>query len=374
MAESFDVIVIGGGVVGCSAAYYLAREGASVALFERDSVAGHASGFAFGGVVRAVGGHADDPFDRLFEYSEGLHVELGASLNDESGMDTGYRRNPRVSLARTEREADFYSNEYRRLAHDHSTDVRWLTHGEIAHIEPRVSADLLGGLYVGESYDVEPYRFTLALWQAAERRGGKLQNREVSSLVRSGGRVTGVRSGGDEYTAGSTIIAAGPWSGSDSGGALTSLPIAPLKGQIIRLRAPGPPILVSLSWGADYATTKQDGLVWTGSTEERVGFDDRPTPEGRDTVLQSVLQVLPYLEDAELVQQTACLRPIAPDGLPILGALPGAEGAVVATGAGRNGIQLGPAMGRSAADLALGRDPVVDLSFADPQRFTPAST
>ena len=130
---------------------------------------------------------------------------------------------------------------------------------------------------------------------------------------------------------------------------LTSLPIAPLKGQIIRLRAPGPPILVSLSWGADYATTKQDGLVWTGSTEERVGFDDRPTPEGRDTVLESVLQVLPYLEDAELVQQTACLRPIAPDGLPILGALPGAEGAVVATGAGRNGIQLGPAMGRSAA-------------------------
>ena len=155
---------------------------------------------------------------------------------------------------------------------------------------------------------------------------------------------------------------------------MTSLPIAPLKGQIIRLRAPGPPILVSLSWGADYATTKQDGLVWTGSTEERVGFDDRPTPEGRDTVLESVLQVLPYLEDAELVQQTACLRPIAPDGLPILGALPGAEGAVVATGAGRNGIQLGPAMGRSAADLALGRDPVVDLSFADPQRFTPAST
>ena len=374
MAASFDAIVVGGGVVGCSAAYYLAREGASVALFERDSVASHASGFAFGGVVKAAGGRTDDPFDRLFRYSEGLHIELGASLNDESGMDTGYRRNAHVSLARTEREADFYRNVYSRLAHDHSKDVRWLGYGEIAHIEPRLSADLIGALYVGESYNVEPYRFTNALWQAAERRGAKLHNREVSSLVRTGGRVTGVRAGGNEYTAGSTIIAAGPWSGGDSGGALTSLPIAPLKGQIIRLRAPGPPILVSLAWGADYATTKQDGLVWTGSTEERVGFDESPTSAGRDIVLQSVLQVLPYLEDAELVQQTACLRPIAPDGLPILGALPGAEGAIVATGAGRNGIQLGPAMGRSAADLALGREPVVDLSFADPRRFTPAST
>ena len=360
-------------MVGCSAAYYLAREGASVALFERDSVAGHASGFAFGGVIKALGNRADDPFDRLFDYSEGLHIELGASLNDESGMDTGYRRNPHVALARAEHEADFYRQVYRRHAGDHSRDVRWLAYGELAHIEARVSTDVLGGLYVGESYDVEPYRFTSALWQATERRGGKLFNRDVTSLVQLGGRVTGVRAGGDEFSAGSIIIAAGPWSGSESGGALTSMPIAPLKGQILRLKAPGPPILVSLSWGGDYATTKQDGLVWTGSTEERVGFNASPSPEGRDTVLQSALSVLPYLEDAQLVQHTACLRPIAPDGLPILGALPGSEGAIVATGAGRNGIQLGPAMGMSATDLALGREPAVDLGFADPNRFASAS-
>ena len=365
--------MVGGGVVGCSAAYYLAREGASVALFERDSVAGHASGFAFGGVIKALGGRADDPFDRLFDYSEGLHVELGASLNDESGMETGYRRNPHVALARTEQEADFYRQVYRRHAGNHSKDVRWLAYGELAHIEARVSTDVLGGLYVGESYDVVPHRFTAALWQAAERRGAKLFSREVSSLVRTEGRVTGVRAGAGEFSAGSTIVAAGPWSGSESGGMLTSMPIVPLKGQILRLKAPGPPILVSLSWGPNYATTKQDGLVWTGSTEERVGYDASPTSEGRDAVLESALSVLPYLEDAELVRQTACLRPIAPDGLPILGALPGAEGAIVATGAGRNGIQLGPAMGRSAADLALGREPAVDLGFADPQRFVDAS-
>ena len=365
--------MVGGGVVGCSAAYYLAREGASVALFERDSVAGHASGFAFGGVIKALGNRADDPFDRLFDYSEGLHVELGASLNDESGMETGYRRNPHVALARTEHEADFYRQIYRRHAGNHSKDVRWLAYGELAHIEARVSTDVIGGLYMGESYDVVPHRFTAALWQAAERRGAKLFSREVSSLVRTDGRVTGVRAGADEFSAGSTIVAAGPWSGSESGGMLTSMPIAPLKGQIIRLKAPGPPILVSLSWGPNYATTKQDGLVWTGSTEERVGYDASPTSEGRDAVLESALSVLPYLEDAELVRQTACLRPIAPDGLPILGALPGTEGAIVATGAGRNGIQLGPAMGRSAADLALGREPAVDLGFADPQRFIDAS-
>ena len=360
-------------MVGCSAAYYLAREGASVALFERDSVAGHASGFAFGGVIKALGGRADDPFDRLFEYSESLHIELGASLNAEAGIDTGYRRTPHVSLARTEQEADFYQEVYRRHASDHAKDVRWLAYGELAHIEARVSTDLIGGLYVGESYDVEPYRFTSALWQASERRGAKLHNRDVTTLIRTNGRVTGVRAGGEEFAAGSTIIAAGPWSGSESGGGLTSMPIAPLKGQILRLKAPGPPIMVSLSWGGDYATTKQDGLVWTGSTEERVGFNESPTPEGRDIVLRSALEVLPYLEDAELVQHTACLRPIAPDGLPILGALPGADGAIVATGAGRNGIQLGPAMGKSAADLALGKDPAVDLGFADPRRFDNAS-
>ena len=136
MTANFDVIVVGGGVVGCSAAYYLAREGASVALFERDSVAGHASGFAFGGVIKALGGRADDPLDRLFDYSEGLHIKLGASLNDESGMDTGYRRNPHVSLARTEHEADFYRQVYRRHAGDHSRDVRWLRTASLRTSKP----------------------------------------------------------------------------------------------------------------------------------------------------------------------------------------------------------------------------------------------
>ncbi len=365
MAVGADVIIIGGGVVGCSAAYYLAREGVSVALFEKDSVASHASGFAFGGVIKVLGEKTWDVCGQLSLYSERLHFELGESLEDESGVDTGYRRVPHVSLALTEAEAQSYRREYLLRADDHSIDVRWLSYGELSHIEPRISPDLDGGLYVGEAYDVEPYRFTLALWQAAERRGASLHNREVTSLNRSGDRVTGVRAGGESFDAGAVIIAAGPW----SGGALTQLPISPLKGQIVRLRAPGPPVNVSLWWNGDYATSKTDGLVWAGTTEENAGFDDSPTDEGRDAIIASVVRVLPYLENAELVRQTACLRPVTPDGLPIIGPVPCLEGVFASTGAGRNGIQLGPAMGRAAADLALGLDSHVDLGFADPARF-----
>ncbi len=355
--------------MGCSAAYYLTKQGASVALFEQDSVAGHASGFAFGGVIKVVGGGTGDAYDRLALYSERLHFDLGGNIERESGIDTGFRKMPHVSLATSEAEAKFYRAEYRRRTGNCPVDVRWLSYGELSHIEARISPEIFGGLYIGEAYDVQPASYTTAIWRAAERMGGTLHGRKVESLVRTGQRVTGVVAGGDSFGACSVIIAAGPWSGSVSGGALTGLPVTPLKGQIIRMRAPGPPIKISLSWNSDYATTKQDGLVWAGTTEERAGFDDAPTPEGRAAVMASAVGVLPYLEGSEVVRHTACLRPITPDGLPVIGPVPGAEGAFISTGAGRNGIQLGPAMGKVVAEMALGREPRLDLEFADPARF-----
>ena len=147
-----------------------------------------------------------------------------------------------------------------------------------------------------------------------------------------------------------------------------------LKGQILRLRSHGPPFRTSIGWGFNYATTKPDGLVWIGTTEENAGFDATPTVEARESILRSAVAVLPYLANAQLVQHTACLRPVAPDGLPILGQIPGKRGIVAATAAGRKGILLGPVIGRMAASLVTRGETDMDISAMSPERFIETAT
>ena len=145
----------------------------------------------------------------------------------------------------------------------------------------------------------------------------------------------------------------------------------PLKGQILRLRAPEAekPFECSVGWAGNYATTKGDGLLWAGTTEEEVGFDESPTTQARDKITASLLRMVPSLAEAQLEQHTACLRPITPDGLLSLGPVPGWEGVYLATGAGRKGILLGTAMGRIAAGLVTPGTSDIPIDAFDPARF-----
>ena len=161
----------------------------------------------------------------------------------------------------------------------------------------------------------------------------------------------------------------GPWSGEASSWLKTSIRVSPLKGQILRLLAPGPPLNCSVDWAGNYATTKPDGLLWTGTTEEHVGFDEAPNPQGLDSIMGSLLKMIPSLGQAQVVRQTACLRPLAADGKPLLGPIPDWEGAYMSTGAGRSGILLGPAMGRIIADLITRGESDIPTESFSPGRF-----
>ena len=308
----------------------------------------------------------DDPDDLLLAASSRLHEELSETLAEESGVDAEYRQRDSMLLATSEAEA---AAMRAAAAIPGANGVRWLESDEVRRVEPRIAQSVAGGLWLDGYHEVEPYKLTLALWQAAERHGARLRYGTVTGLLRTGSSVTGVTVGDERLEADAVVIAGGPWTHVASEWLGIDLPVYPLKGQIIRLQAPGAPLAAALWWGGDYADSKGDGLVWSGTTEERVGFDENPTPGGRDQVTLSLLGVLPFMEDAELVKQTACLRPVVPDGMPVIGQAPGIQGAVVATAGGRKGIMLGPAMGQAAADLAMGSQPRTDIAAFSPARF-----
>ena len=124
-----------------------------------------------------------------------------------------------------------------------------------------------------------------------------------------------------------------------------------------------------LGWAGNYATTKPDGLLWAGTTEEEVGFDESLTTDARDHIMNALLTMIPSMDEAQLVTQTACLRPVSKDELLMLGEAPGWKGVYVATGAGRKGILLGPLMAQIIVDMILGKSISVPIEPFEVERF-----
>ena len=364
-----DVVIIGGGIVGLATAYFLGKAGIKTVVVEKDSVGSHASGFAYGGLSPLGGSGVPGPVLPLSKEGMRLHRELSHSLPEETGINTEYRHRPSLSLFFTHQEVQEAKDGLPWTQEQEGYTARWLDATEVRTIEPRVSDKALGAVYIEGTADVEPYRFALALAQAAENLGATIQHGRVTGLKRERTKVEGVELEHGEIPCDKVVIAMGPWSGEASSWLDVPIEVRPLKGQILRLRAPGPPFQCSICWQGNYATTKPDGLLWAGSTEEEAGFDETPSSEGRNSIMASLLKMVPSLADAQLVQQTACLRPLSSDRLPVLGAIPVWDGAYMATGAGRQGILLGPAMGRIAADLVTQGASDIPIDAFDPGRF-----
>jgi glycine oxidase len=241
--------------------------------------------------------------------------------------------------------------------------------GEARALEQRLSPRARGALVVPDQLRVDAYLLTLALARAAERHGATIRYAEVTGLVRDGERVRGVRLRNGLMHADRVVLAGGPWTGRMAAWTGRSLPITPLRGQLLRLKAGGPAMRTCLMYGKGYLVDKGDGLVLAGTTEERAGFRVRPTRTGRASVITEVLRLAPSLRDAAVVEQTACLRPLSADLLPLLGPVPGSAGLFVAAGHGRQGILLGPISGRLTAELVLGKPPSLAIEAFDPARF-----
>ena len=374
--RSADVMIIGGGLAGAATAYFLAMEGVQSVIVERDSVAGHASGFSYAALGTfdedgMTGAHFD-----VASHGMRLHRELADTLLEETGVNVEFRERPSLSLAFDEQEAESARNPVGLDAARREWEidrqgysVTWVNPQEAREIEPRISPAALGAVYTEGTSDVNAYRLTLALTMAAEKRGSELRYGTVSGLMRDGGRVTGAILNGVQLPCERVVVAMGPYSQAASDWLGVPILMQPWKGQILRLRLPGPPIRCSVGGGDHFASTKPDGLTWVGPTFEDAGLDESTTAEARDEIMTAVAKNIPSLAEGRVELQTACLRPLSADRKLILGAVPGLDGAYVATGGGRLGLMMGPAMGWLTSDLIIKGTTSVPLNEFDPGRF-----
>ena len=380
MPASPDVVVIGAGVVGCSVAYYLARQGVDVTLLEWDAIGSGASAHATGSLSLLGAEFTPGPSFQMAIAAYAEFKELVPELESVTGMDLLYQRRPSLRLALAEDEAELIK-EMMVWQQPH-VKLHWIGPEEVRDIEPRLSPSIIGAVYEDESAQLDSYRLNLALARAAEVRGAALAYRQVTGLVSDGPRIRGVRTSSGDISCGAVVVAAGTWSRAFTPWLDFPVPVRPMKGERLLLNYPGEPLPVLISSPRrGHMISRLDGLTSVGSTGGRdydrqelfwgEEFDRQPTEAGRLELLRRAMDVLPDLERAELVQQLAGSRPLSPDGKPIIGPVPGWDGVYLATGHATKGIHLGPITGRIIADyFANGSTDVVsDMAEFLPQRF-----
>ena len=380
MTESADVVVIGAGVVGCSVAYYLAREGINVTLLEREAIGSGASAHATGSLSLLGAEFSPGASFQMARASYAEFPQLVTELEAATGMDLLYQRRPSLRLALDDEEAGLIKSLM--VWQQPHVRMRWIDEREVRAIEPRLSHNIIGAVYEDESAQLDSYRLNLALARGAELKGASILYREVTGLVASGSTVTGVKTASGDIPCGAVVAAAGTWSRAFTSWLGFPVPVRPMKGERLLLNYPGEPLPVLISSPKrGHMISRSDGFTSVGSTGGRdydqkelfwgEEFDRQPTETARLELLRRAIDVLPDLERAELVQQLAGSRPLSPDSKPIIGPVPGWEGVLLATGHTTKGIHLGPVTGRIIADYVCrgSTEAVSDMNEFLPDRF-----
>jgi glycine oxidase len=373
--RSPDVIVVGGGVIGCAMAYYLAREGVGVEVIERGEIGSEASGAAAGMLAPLAEVEDAGPFQELCIESLRMFPSLAETLRDETGIDIEYLPTGILRVARDEAEErrlrDLAACPGCLPAVRHGLPLHWLDPQELRVFEPALSPEMRGALYSPQERQVNADRLTQAFVRAAAARGATLRrNLAVRRLLTRNGRVEGVRTADGDTAAGHVVLAAGPWTRSLAASLGIDLPLFPVRGQMLALPSKSAPRQVV--WGSDgYLVPKANGLVFAGATVEKVGFRRRTTAAGLRGLAKMASSLAPRLGAFAPVDSWAGLRPCSADGLPLLGPLPGWEGVSVATGHYRNGILLSPVTGRFMARAIKGDAGA--LTAFEPERFLRAA-
>jgi glycine oxidase len=350
-AKSFDVAIIGGGIIGTSAAAYLAEAGRSVVVFERHELAAGASGRNSGAIQHPF----DAPFVELHQRSIELYRE--AALR-EAGFELPTSPVGLILISFDEGAVSIAASSLARDWPELAPAL--MPAGAAAAMEPALAEGLVA-CRLETGYPVVPAAATLAFAMRAERAGARFLTRSQAAPIIRGGRVTGAAiAGGASIACAQVLVAAGPWSSPLIPGWTSQEPIVAIWGVVVSTVVPDPPAHVIEELGIDRPGSPPDRMfsLVTAGEATSVGSTFLPAEPDAASLANEVLErgqrFVPALRDARIEGVRACARPVAFDGRPIIGAVPGVDGLFVCAGHGPWGISTGPASTRLVADQMLG--------------------
>jgi sarcosine oxidase subunit beta len=369
MARAVDYLVIGGGVVGCSIAYHLARRGArDVTVVEQGTVGSGSSGKAVGGVRQQFSTPVCVRMSRLsLETFHRFEAELGA---DPGFEPCGYL----LVTAQPDEMAAFGRNV--AMQRELGVDVRTIEPAEIARLHPWLAVDdLVGGTFCPTDGVAGPAEVTAAFARGARAQGVRIhEDRAVTALRHRAGRVEAVEMGDDTVAPGVLVVAAGAWSGRIGGWLGVEIPVRPVKREVFVSEAlpdhpPGTPMVIepARSW---YCRREGPGVLMAGGLGPGSSFDTSVDWGNLAPSAERALHRMPPLERAAFTRAWAGSLDMTPDGNAILGRVPGFDHVYVAAGFSGHGFMHSPATGRLMSELILdGEATTIDIAPLALERF-----
>lgn len=393
MKTTADVVVIGGGVIGCAIAAELAQRGVGVTLLERDRIASGASGRNHG-LLWYPQNSTTDPLYRasLEVYREiASRSEVTIGLDDSPvGVIVVVRRPEEWPLAEAEA----------KLAEAGGVSTRRLEGEALRAEEPNLSEETLGGCLIEDGYRLDPAALTLALALEARREGAEvITHLEAKQVLVRDGRVTGVATDQGVLASPTVVDAAGPWASRVARSAGVDIPVRGARGWLLLTNSippiarhlvaeagwhldpdeVGPPVVTVEGYGQDHVPEgtrvgllvqqNLSGHVLLGGSRLASLTEDPEGPEVPREIARKAVAMVPSLAGVSLAGVWSGVRPMSPDGIPLIGWVPGVEGLFAATGHGGQGVILGAGTGRLAAAQILGGQTFMDPSPFDPFRF-----
>jgi D-hydroxyproline dehydrogenase subunit beta len=392
-----DVLVIGGGIIGCATAFELAVRGATVTLLEKDELAAGASGRNLG--------YLDTSKDPVLAPLARRSLERYLELTDDPPFPVFLDREPLGTLAVTMDEDEIDDLDlWARSARAVNVEVEHADADAARSLEPALSPAVLQAFLLHEGHRVDPTAMTICLAALARAAGATIaHHRPARRLVLDGERVTGVVTDDGVVTADVVVLAAGPWSGALVRPLGVRLPIRSARGWLVHAAPERPLIRHWIQSGArrllkvnevpvaadepgslqvtvaDFADAGEqrdvspmiqpapDGSVITGTSREPSLATDSFDLEIPRRVARAAARLVPALADAPVVATWSGVRPVSPDERPVLGWL--RDGLFVASGHGSEGVILGAGSAQLAAEVILGETPWLDPAPFDPSRF-----
>ena len=371
--KTTDVVIIGGGVIGCAIAYFLRKSHVDVMLLERGTFGGQASGAAAGLLAPLGPISGPGPFADLVLAGFSSLISLVPELEENSGMQVGYEKTGALRVVRNSKRIAHLQKRLRSWQ-PLGLQLYWLDGEEARRQEPLLSPTICAAIYAPEESQIQAANVVQAFARAAHLLGATMyEQQEVDHLLTNSLRVTGVSTKqGETISCNQIIIASGAWAAQCATQLHVTLPVRPLHGQLLSLPQPPAGLKHIVFGNAGYIVPRGNTLL-VGATKDDRGFDATVTEQGAAWLYETASQLVPTLLESRMQSTWAGLRPKTPDSHPIIGFLRPWENVLIAAGHNSVGVILSAITGQGMAEtITTGVVPAMWRPFS-PERFSPKS-